>query len=337
MENIDTLTLAGGGSRDVAIIGSLNYLNEKNILQNIKKFSGTSAGAIIITLLVINYTPKQIENTIFSQDSSLVKESFFKIIYNIFTNYGIYSGNKTYAYLESLFEAKGFNKAITFKELYSKTNKILTLTGTSLSEQDTFYFNCFTTPDMKVIDAVRISISIPIYFSSITYTFNSQQHCFVDGGLLNNFPLYYYDICDLSNKWIFKSSDLQIQKKNLISKELLLIDDSTFTNTIGIILRNKVQDQKILRNINTFFQDYHIINNIKDFFTSLMNTILDKIEESNFSNPLTGVKENFFKETIIIELPIKVSPINFDLSDENKNILITQGYKSAREFFENKL
>ena len=332
MEQIDTLIISGGGIKSVAVIGSLNYLNEIGILKNIKKYAGTSAGSFIITLLVMNYTPDEIEQTVFSQGNSLIKESYFMIIYNMFKNYGIYSANKMYNYLESLFEAKGFNKNITFKQLYEKTSKILTLTGTSVSEQDTFYFNCYTQPNMKVIDAVRISISIPIYFTSVKHIFNSQIHTLVDGGVLENFPLYYYDICELTGNWIFKSSDLKEHKKNLISNNLF-VESKELTKTIGILLSDKVNNNNILKNVNTFFQEYHQINNISDYFTLLMNTVLDKIEESNFRNPLTGAKDNFFKETIIIELPIKVSAIDFNLSKSNKNILITTGYDSAKQFF----
>jgi NTE family protein len=241
MEEIDTLIICGGGMKSCAIIGALNYLDEKGILKNIKKYAGTSAGSFIITLLVINYTPNEIEQTIFSQGNNLIKESYLKVLYNIFKSYGIYSADKMYKYLESLFEAKGFSKNITFKELYEKTGKLLTLTGTSLSEEDTFYFNCYTQPDMKIIDGVRISISIPIYFTSVKYTFNSQIHTLVDGGVLNNFPLYYYDICNLSDKWIFKSSDYQVEKKNLLSKNLFMTKRTDFTNTIGIILHDKVR------------------------------------------------------------------------------------------------
>ena len=214
MEQIDTLIISGGGMRSVAVIGSLQYLEEKGILKNIKKYAGSSAGAMICTLLVMNYSANEIEQTVFSQGSNIVKQSYFRVVFNILKSYGIYSAEKMYNYLGSLIEAKGFSKYITFKELYDKTGKILTITGTSLSEQDTFYFNYYTQPTMKVIDALRISISIPIYFTSVEYTFNSKIHTMVDGGLLENFPLHYYDVCNITKSWVFKSSKLDYLLKS---------------------------------------------------------------------------------------------------------------------------
>lgn len=327
MEQIDTLAVSGGGAKLVAALGTLNYLEEKGILKNIKKYAGTSAGAIVSTLLVMNYSPKEIKDTVFSKNSTLVKESYFKVVFNILRSYGIYSGDKTYSYFESLFEAKGFSKSITFKQLYDKTDKTLTIVGTSLSEQDTFYFNHHTQPDMKVIDALRISISIPIYFTCVEYTFNSKVHILVDGGLLENFPLHYYNVCNLTKSWIFKSSELKQQTKELIT---IMKKKLQYTNTIGILIRECDKVTKCLKNVNTF----HEINTISEYFTSLLSSMLGKIEESNYHNPVTGTKDNFFNETIIIKLPIKVSSVDFDLSESNKNILITAGYESAEEFFQ---
>lgn len=328
---IDKLACAGGGSRDIAILGSLMYLEEQGILQNIKKYSGTSMGAVITSLLVINYSPKEINDTIFSQNSLIVKEPFYKVMYNLFTHYGLYSADKMYAYIGTLFEKKGFSKNITFKELHEQTDKILTMTGTSVSEQDTLYFNCYTVPDMKVIDGIRISISIPIYFSSVKHLFENQQHILVDGGMLQNFPLYYYDICEMENKWVFKSTDLEHQKEMCLEKykDVFSMKKDT-VSTIGIILFDK---NEIDKTNNKICKKYTKISNIYQYFTELLDTMLSKIEENNFTNPITGAKDNFFKETIIIELPIAVSAIDFDLSDENKSILVTAGYNAANDFF----
>ena len=51
------LVLSGGGPRGLAIIGALHYAHEKNMLNNINEYYGTSIGSVISLLLLIGYTP----------------------------------------------------------------------------------------------------------------------------------------------------------------------------------------------------------------------------------------------------------------------------------------
>lgn len=331
---IDTLCLQGGGSKGLAIIGSLIYLEEQDLIKNFIKYSGSSIGAMICVLLNMGYTPLEMKTEFYNQNNSLIHDSFYKIPFNFIFNYGLYSGNNLVKYIQTLFENKGYNKDITFNELFIKTNKVVVLTGTCLNKRDTFYFNNYTTPQMKVIDALRISISIPLFFTSVQYTFidhdnndndnnvTTNHYRFVDGGLLQNFPYYYFDICETLDKWVFCNKDLMIKTdcvNNLSIKE----------NTLGIMLLNKEDTL----DVNSFFNGIDIINNISDFISSLLNCVLDKIEASNFANPLTGAKDNFFDSIIPIKLDIKVNLTDFTLSNDIKNILIETGYNAAIKFF----
>lgn len=326
MREIDTLTVAGGGIKMVTAIGALRVLEQKDILKNIKKYAGSSAGAIICTLLCIGYTPDEIENTVFSQGSELIKDSFYKIPFNLLFNYGLFRGSKMVKYIETLFTEKGFDPNITFLQLYEKTSKTLVLTGTSLNTMDTFYFN-YHTINMKVIDALRISISIPLYFTSVEQKIQDKIHVFVDGGLLNNFPMYYFKIVDDTGKYILSSKDL-VKEKQLTTKKFKYINCS---NTIGIMYLENCET----KNIDDFYQGFNIINNISDYFSALLDTVLNKIQEDNFRDPITGVKDNFFKNVICISIPIpiKISAVDFDLSQEKKDILIKAGEDAANEYF----
>lgn len=322
-KNIDTLCLQGGGCKDIVIIGALRILEERGILQNIKNYAGSSAGAIIITLLCIGYTPNEIEDTIFSQNSKLVNDLFIKIPFHLLFKYGLYDGMKMVKYIEKLFIEKGFDPNITFEQLNKRCNKILVLTGTSLNIMDTFYFNCHTTPDMKVIDALRISISIPLFFTSVEYIINSVKHTFVDGGVLNNCPMYYFNIVDETGKYILTCKELIKQK---LLKDNIFIDCS---NTIGIMYLDTDQS----KNVDDFYQGFNIINNIYQYCVALLDTLLIKIQEDNFRNPLTGSKENFFRNIICVKLPFKVNAVNFDLPQEQKDLLVKAGEDAAKEYF----
>jgi NTE family protein len=50
------------------------------------------------------------------------------------------------------------------------------------------------TPEgLKVVDAVRMSMSFPFFFDPVTLRRDGQEHLIVDGGLLSNFPVWLFD------------------------------------------------------------------------------------------------------------------------------------------------
>jgi NTE family protein len=271
-------------------------------------------------------SPDTIKNTFFAQNSSLVYEFIGFVPYNLMNTYGLYTGTKLIQYIQSLFTQHGYDPSITFAELHTKTNKTLVITGTSISEMDTFYFNYHTMPDMKVIDAIRISIGIPLYFTSVSYTINNVKHLFVDGGMLNNFPIYYFDIVDNTNKYIFTCTEL-LRQKQLTQQH----NEHDYSNTIGIMFL----DSGDVSDVTHFYQGLNVINNIYDYTIALLNTLLVKIEEDNFRNPQTGMKDTFFNRVICIPIPSTINALNFDLTEEQKEQLITLGTESATDFFNN--
>lgn len=329
--SIDTLVISGGGMKSLATIGSLKYLDKIGVLKNIKKYAGSSAGSVICVLLAMDFAPDEIRNTIFRKGISLVNDNPFMIPYNLLINYGLHSASKLMKYIEELFETRKFSKSITFKELYDITDKTVVITGTSLNDRDTFFFSHITFPDMKVTDALRISTSIPLYFTSVKYGMKNDQglyidHRFVDGGVLNNFPLYYFDICQTQPS-IKNYSDLVEHKEKM---SIMIDDKNTYKhNTLGIMLINEKNE----RNVNDFFTGHDSINSVVEYFSSLIHTLLTKIEQDNFSNPLSGVKDNFFERTVTIRIDSNISPIDFSLSEDKQEKLIECGVNACSEFF----
>ncbi|KAI8512053.1 hypothetical protein Bbelb_111530 [Branchiostoma belcheri] len=57
--SFENLVLKGGGAKGIAYIGAAKVLDEAGILPNIKRFAGTSAGAITATLLAIRIKPEE--------------------------------------------------------------------------------------------------------------------------------------------------------------------------------------------------------------------------------------------------------------------------------------
>jgi NTE family protein len=200
------LVFEGGGVRGIAYVGAINVLEDKNILPGIERVGGTSAGAIAALTVALGYNSKEIEAIIYGtriQKFNDGKFFFFGGISRLNKNYGWYRGEAFSVWLEKIIRAKTGNADITFRELHEKNFKDLYVTGTSLNHQELIVFSNKTFPEMKVKDAVRISMSVPLYFEAViidstgavkeTKEATGYHHIMVDGGLTGNYPIFIFD------------------------------------------------------------------------------------------------------------------------------------------------
>jgi predicted acylesterase/phospholipase RssA len=186
----DTICLSGGGIKGFSFIGAIEELvkcKHINII-NIKNWVGTSAGALICYLFSLNYSIEEIREFILNFDFKKLIPTIE--IENIVINHGIDMGDKITLILVHFLKEKYNISNITFKQLYNLTNNKLIVIGTNFTKSKEAEFSYNMTPDMSVITAIRISISIPIIFTPVLY--NDDYH--IDGGLCNNFPLSYCNI-----------------------------------------------------------------------------------------------------------------------------------------------
>jgi len=179
------LVLSGGGIKGIAFIGALQVLDIYNILSHIDTFVGCSAGAIVALLIYIGYTPKQLYK-LFTK----INFSNFHDIHldKIIIEKGLDSGNKLMKLLLLICNRKGLHSTTTFQELNDIFHKTLIVVGTNITTNQTEYFSHTLTPTMPVLKAIRISISYPYIFEPVAW-----NNClYVDGGLLDPFPIKYF-------------------------------------------------------------------------------------------------------------------------------------------------
>lgn len=180
------LVLSGGGVKGLAHIGALCAYNVKSHnLTNIEIFAGTSVGALIASLLVIGYTPQDLYDFVMAFDLRKFGNIGFK---NLLNMYGLDDGTHLIVILQKMFENKGFNKEITFKELFEKTKKQLIINSCCINEKQTYLFSVNNTPEMNVIKALRMSASVPIYYAPVEH----NNNLFVDGGCMDNYLIHLF-------------------------------------------------------------------------------------------------------------------------------------------------
>ena len=184
---IDTICMSGGGIKGFSFVGALDYLNNIGYIntKQIKNWVGTSAGSILALLLSIGYSPIEIGDFVISFDFTKMDPDIS--VENVFIKYGISNGERFEFILKSFLKNKLGIEDINFKNLYQVTNKNLIIIGTNFSKCSEEAFSYEKTPTMSVITAVRISCSIPVFFTPVLYS----GSYYVDGGVTNNFPIKY--------------------------------------------------------------------------------------------------------------------------------------------------
>ena len=182
---IDTLILSGGGIKGFGFVGALQVLESNQIIniKNIKYYYANSVGTIISLLLAIGYTPEFLEEFIIKFD---FKKVIPKINFsNIFNNLGLSNGNEIMVILQTMFLKKTKTSDMNFIDFYKKYKIKLNFITTNYTLGTEEVLSIDTTPELSVLLAVRMSISIPLIFTPVIY----NNHLYVDGFLTNNFPI----------------------------------------------------------------------------------------------------------------------------------------------------
>lgn len=315
------LVLEGGGVRGFAYAGAFEVLDSLQLLPGIERVGGTSAGAIQAALLAVGYTPREIlQLTAYTKPQAFNDGSWFfgSGIRRLKREFGYYKGDKIAAWIEDLIAQKTGNGRISFAELHAqraaKGYKDLYITGTDLTYQCLRIFSWEQYPDMAVKDAVRISLSIPLYFKPVLIddkgkvydkpVAGQRLHLMVDGGALSNYPLFMFD----STRYITGGAGVNHYQEN--------------PETLGLMME---MPEQIAYN-QTQLGKYPLpINNIKDYVKAVYVTLIDKASPE-------AEGRNQYRRTITI------STLNYSgrvrkLPRKVIDDLLESGREGTRKFF----
>ena len=161
------------GPGALGIFSMLGYLKTiEPSLKHIKEYSGASAGAIIILFLSLGFT---IDDIVYKLALINGKE-LVKLNLKCFLNeYGLVDLKPIRQKFVDVFECD---------PTFSDIDKKIYISAFCVNTSKTVYFSKDTHPDMKVIDALCMSIAIPLIFSSYRY----EGLVYVDGGTLETLP-----------------------------------------------------------------------------------------------------------------------------------------------------
>jgi NTE family protein len=213
------LVLEGGGVKGIGLVGAYTTLVHAGYRMH--RIAGTSAGAIVGALIAADMPPDLMEKTMkeldyaaFEDESLLDRLGRIGKGASVFLEKGIYEGDYLRSWLDELLT--GLGKA-TFGDL-----KITDPDSAHLPKEQSYRLVVLASdvsrgklvrfpwdyplygldPDtQRVADAVRASMSIPIFYEPVELEFEMADgqkatSYLVDGGMLSNFPIEIFDRAD---------------------------------------------------------------------------------------------------------------------------------------------
>ncbi|UBM60863.1 patatin-like phospholipase family protein [Marinilongibacter aquaticus] len=274
------LVMEGGGTKGIAYGGALMELEEKGMLKSVIRVAGTSAGAIQASLLAIGYSAKEIAAILNQTPVESFNDGGFVAsnAHRLFHQYGWFQGETFLETLENVIANRLGNRNLTFAQLHELAKSYpfrdLYVVAADLTVQQSVVFSYETHPQMRIADAVRISMSIPLYYEAVWANKEGKVfekpkpsdncHLYVDGGILMNYPIGLFD----HSKYIEGRED---EKQKVFN-----------TETLGFRLDRPEQiDQEIENGLGIAPYEIEDFNSYMSALTSILMRNVNKIEKED--------------------------------------------------------
>jgi NTE family protein len=302
------LVCEGGGVKGIGLVGAIAVLEERGYQPY--NVAGTSAGAIVATLLASGYSAAELKEIILNLDFERFKDPTWQTrlplvggLVSILAHQGLYKGDYFHQLMRHYLEAKGVH---TFRDLlhpdptddprYRYKVQVIAsdVTGRQLLVLPRDAHKLGIEPDdLPVADAVRMSMSIPVFFVPMRV----KKHVIVDGGMLSNFPV-----------WLFDS------------------DGAPAWPTFGLKLVEPDPRTPISERISDEVRPRGGLGALVSYAKGLVATMTE------FYDRLYLEKDTFVRTITIPTLGI--STTEFDLTREQAEALYTSGREAAEKFLE---
>lgn len=194
MNQIKYLVFQGGGVKGLAYVGALQELDRLKMYDQIEGVAGTSAGSIVSALVSLKYPVDQIMSIMNATNmaSFMDRENIFRKL----KFFGLHPGDAFLNWIKKQIRQSplGLSDQATFEDFKHKGARDLHVYATDLFTRNIRHFSAEDTPKVVVAEAIRASMSIPVFFNAWSFSGqNPDDHIYVDGGVLLNFPLYTFD------------------------------------------------------------------------------------------------------------------------------------------------
>ncbi len=259
---LKNIIFSGGGLKGWAYIGTIQALSEYINFNDLEQVIGVSIGSIFGLFYVLGIKWHYLLDFVLGLN---IPETADINLDSIFTNQSLFEGIKFKNIIKTVMSSK-IDPDITFMELYRYSGILFTVNALNVDSFSLKYFNYQETPEIKVIDAVMASCSIPLVFPP--YCIHGEYY--YDGGICNNCPSNLVDPLDSI------AFDLNTQNEkfnssfkfvNMLWAMSLLINKSNNSNSEII---HQILDSRFTKEMLNFHQSRDDIFNI--YMTGYINS-----------------------------------------------------------------
>lgn len=305
------LVFEGGGVKGIALAGAFSILEEHGFsTQNV---AGTSAGAVVGSLVAAGYSAKELHDLLQETPFSSFEDKGWedRIIVlgtplSILKDHGIYEGKVFHAWIRQLLAEKGISRFGDLKVagetdprwMYRLQVVVSDVTHHQLLLLPRDAEVLGMDPDhLEVADAVRMSMSIPVFFEPYTVKVLGQEVVLVDGGMLSNFPV-----------WVFDS------------------DGVPEWPTFGLKLVDPDPKQVVPGDEPPLPVQHSALKQLIDYLLGLVGTMTDAHDKIYLE------RDSFVRTIMISNLGVKAT--DFNLKSETSEALYTAGRDAATAFLD---
>jgi predicted acylesterase/phospholipase RssA len=356
------IVISGGGPSGFTAYGVLKQLalqNKWNI-NTLQTIHGTSVGSLIASLVLLKYEWEWLDDYLIKRPWEKFLNKYFNFNFNFTSNplqasssLSSYDNDNTLPALDTIIEFlsnKGMDSrifiayileplflakeldiyTITLQSFYEYSNVALFMYTTELNQSNRLtptIFSHYTHPEMKLLDCISTSISIPFIFKPICI----DDKCYIDGGLLNNFPL------SLALEQIYTTHKNSINHTNDIKEdEKKEIEEQIKREIIGI--KNVYPDKmNTITEDTSLFEFIYIFLRKIHFTLDINSSIHPEIPHMILCNPLhtnhTQTNDNNNYHTNQITSTHEMNDwMNSLYSQEYRDKLIQHGISIATTF-----
>ncbi len=294
------LVLEGGGVKGIGLAGAITKLSAADY--SFRRVAGTSAGAIIASLIAAGMptdtlvkTLQSLDYTKFRDEGTLDRLGIAGKSASLLLEWGIYEGeclrNLLAAELEKLGVrtfgdlkiTESWAKDLPPQQRYKLVVVASDLSGGRLARLPWDYERYGLDPDKQMVaDAVRASMSIPFFYEPVKL----GKSVLVDGGLLSNFPI---DLFDATPSW----------------------------PTFGIKLSAEPDANMVANEIGSAYS----------FAKAIIATAINAHDQMHIDDPATAAR-TMFVDTF------KIKATNFDITAAEQQKLFESGQKAAAKFLQ---
>ena len=249
---IKHLVLSGGGPAGLLTYGAARKLAKHNFwnIKDIESIYGTSIGSFLGVIFSLNYEWEWLDDYFIKRPwDKLISFTTLSII-EIYNNKGFLTASFIEETVAPLFTAKNLAKNITMKELFEFNKIDIHIYTTEINgyRMEKVCISHDSHPNLSVVDALAMSMAFPFAFTPVCV----NEKCYIDGGLLNNYPLK--DCID----------DKKCVEDDILSfKNCWIIDDYKINNESNVFEFLMVILRKMKREIDTQQEEVNIKNTVR--------------------------------------------------------------------------